>query len=838
MPMTQKPMLQTVFKVLVVLVSFTSGAFAKESLRLEDLYPDDGLFGKNITDASFSHDGRFAASEYRPHAERRHGSDVYVLHVASGEVRRMTSAELFETHRDNARIVLADRRKRLEKASVRPDQRHVAEPGSFDVIGVFGVAEVPVPNDDATSDDRPRYNGINSYTWSPSADEMLVVAGGDVYRLSIDESAWISNDDYRGTLKRLTRTRHGEASVGYLPDGSGFAFLRRGELIVRQFGDEREVQVDPRLEDGEDLVGYRFSPDGRRLVLLGAKNRTHSGQYTEVVMVRYRDRFADPTTLRRRLPDAEAPDGQASIYIYDLAGHLREDGTLKRVFTRKITGQRDLMVVPHWSPDSRRIAFAEYAQEPQLVTIYEAAVEGDVDGEASSAFEGESADVEISDAIPIYRFLHDGAPATPRRIVPRYLPDSRRVAFITDRTGYRHLFVLDPLYEVLRQVTFGRREVEIVEQTKDHSAVVYTATGENDPTSEQLFRVDLETGESIRLDDGRGRVTDVAASPDGTHAVAARKRWGRPPYPILVTPSGEVELGIVSPQAAHTAAEAEPEHFRFQNRHGHTIHGHMFRPTGLASEPGRPLLIFVYGGPIGSGRNMTARGSYNGDGYLFARYMAERHGYVTATVDPRGTSGFGVAFEKASFGRIGEPQAEDLADAADWLVANADVDPERRAIHGWSFGGFQTQYSMFHDPDIFAAGIAGAGPVQWENYDARYVTGVVGDFDPDEPDALNVLPDMADKLEGHLLLVHGMEDDNVLYQDTIRIYRELLQAGKSHLVELFVDPTGGHYLKGDVDSFDKYQKYEAFLLQHLGSGFADEHGPSTKPADSSTASRR
>jgi dipeptidyl aminopeptidase/acylaminoacyl peptidase len=76
---------------------------------------------------------------------------------------------------------------------------------------------------------------------------------------------------------------------------------------------------------------------------------------------------------------------------------------------------------------------------------------------------------------------------------------------------------------------------------------------------------------------------------------------------------------------------------------------------------------------------------------------------------------------------------------------------------------------------------------------------------------------LAKKLKGKLLLVHGMEDSNVLYQDTVRVYRELLKAGKETLVELFLDPTGGHGLGGDVETFNRYHKYEEFLVRNLGS---------------------
>ena len=149
-------------------------------------------------------------------------------------------------------------------------------------------------------------------------------------------------------------------------------------------------------------------------------------------------------------------------------------------------------------------------------------------------------------------------------------------------------------------------------------------------------------------------------------------------------------------------------------------------------------------------------GNYQADSYFFARYMAERHGYVTCTIDPRGMSGYGGTFEKANFERVGKPQVEDLVDGVKYLVANLGVDPKRVGIHGWSFGGFQTQMCLYTEPDVFAVGIAGAGPTEWENYNAWYSTGTIGSSRTGQPDLgkFSLLP-LAKNLKGKLLLVHG-----------------------------------------------------------------------------------
>ena len=140
-------------------------------------------------------------------------------------------------------------------------------------------------------------------------------------------------------------------------------------------------------------------------------------------------------------------------------------------------------------------------------------------------------------------------------------------------------------------------------------------------------------------------------------------------------------------------------------------------------------------------------------------------------------------------------------------------------LNGWSFGGFQTQYTMYTRPELFAAGIAGAGPTEWENYNSWYSGRTIAKVDRSKPNLRkhSLLP-LAPGLKKPLLLVHGMMDPNVLYQDTVNVYRVLLESGKAALVELFLDPDGEHAMGGAVKPAAWHRKYEAFWLRVLGRG--------------------
>jgi len=794
------------------------------------------------------------------------------------------------------------------------------------VVGAIGerltLGDVVLDDDAEINDDKdgtpvrvraPRYAGIASIEWSPVAHDMLLITGGDLYRLTIDAEAWdrtfgppagspppppaeepaelpeavdpdaAQNGEgseqaekeqgvkeqgvaeeaaaesvpvteggsvapkapelapvtpYRGELIRLTRTRESMSDVQYLPDGSGYTYLRGGALLRVSFGDHGIVQLDPALKDGERMVGYRISPDMRRLVFLANRGETTGARARQVTIVNYRDRFAAARQVSRHMPDDPWPESYTSVYLYDLRGHEREDGKLERVFTRRVSGPRDVMQVPEWSPDSSRIAFAAFDQQTDEMKVLEAGfvpdrkpaeqtpaateqpaeampAEGDAENKEDESFKIENARV-------VYRFLHHGGPNTPRMVRPMYLPDSRRMVFITEISGFRHLHLLEPRYEKLTQVTTGLHEVYPFHHTRDNTTLFVTST-QGDPAQEHVHRIDLNTLEVTRLTQTPGVYQGVAVRDDGSMLLALHADFGSPRELVAIRPEGDdaqrfVRLTDSHPVEAHRLTRAAPEYFTYENRHGQTIHGHMFKPADWKPEDKRPLLIYVYGGPLSANNNQITRGSFSAPGYFFARYMAERHGYVTATIDPRGASGFGAVFEKANFEQVGKPQTEDLVDGARWFVANHGVDPKRMALHGWSFGGFQTQMVMYTEPDVFAVGIAGAGPTEWHNYNSWYSTGTVGTNRPGRTDLdkFSLLP-LAKNLKGKLMLVHGVEDSNVLYQDTVRVYRELLKAGKEVHVELFIDPTGGHGLGGDVKTIGRYRKYEDFLIRNMGS---------------------
>ncbi|MEL7498511.1 MAG: prolyl oligopeptidase family serine peptidase [Planctomycetota bacterium] len=832
----------------------------EKELTLERLFPEESIFGPSARSTAFSADGRYAAYLYRPYNERRHGNDLWIYDFKEEKNTRVTDLAILAKFQRSARVVKQDRlakhkqdekkddnkSSKPEKKKANEDKKDEADEGeekekTAEEIEAENEIVNSVSEKDADDKYAPRYEGISGFKWHPKENSMLVFSQGDVYHIA---------DVTAPELKRLTKTTSNESKVDFLPDGSGYTYNVDSAVYRIRFDNHLIEQLNPRLESGRELSNYSISPDGKKLVLVA---RTPGGFSSsggrKVDIIRYRDRFAKADSISRTVSDDEIKPQDVFVYLFDLEEIGWEDSELLQVFHKKIDDPRDVISRPNWSLDSQKITFCFFNQKDDVVEIRvgefpdekeykkrlaeaekkaeknrkeqvaEAKKKDEEENRRARAPRVSRAPLTVEfEAKSIYEFKHDGGPNTPRMVSPDWAADSKHVVFVSEMSGFRHVHLLDTLYQSTRQLTSGHYEVYPIDFSEDHKTLYVTATKDS-PAQTMVYSVDIESGDMERLSNEDGVYRSVAVSDDGKRMLANYATYGK--LVQLVVQDGKKSKPITEshPEEAVELTQWKPEFFEYENREGHTIHGMMIKPDDWnpKSKNKYPLLIYVYGGPLGTSKSVVDA-SYRSESYFFGGYMAKKHGYLSVVIDPRGQSGYGGLFEKANYEQVGKPQVDDLVDGVKHLTENFNVDTERVGIHGWSFGGFQTQMCLYTEPDVFKVGMAGAGPTEWENYNAWYTTGTVGPSKKGSPDQKKYsLRPLAKNLKGKLLLVHGMEDTNVLFQDTVAIYRELLKAGKEAHVELFLDPTGGHGLGGDVKTLNKMRKYEEFLLRTLGS---------------------
>ncbi|MBI9017658.1 MAG: S9 family peptidase [Phycisphaerae bacterium] len=765
---------------------------SSHKVTLKEMFPDKYGFGPSAKDMTFSHDGKYAAWLYRPADEVRHGNDIYLMSTETGKITRITYPSVLAKFQSSSRKVVEDRKNKAKKVKTEeikdsdtPEQKKaIKEIKALKERGDWVSSKDP---DDSRA---PRYSGISSYYWAPNTQEMLFSSEGDIYRFDFEKEK----------ITRLTQTQQRESSIQWLPDGDGYICSRDKSYFITKFNSSYVRQLDPKFPSGQELGSLNLSPDGK-WIAFATYRQTKEGQYSKVDIAQYRSRLMQSREVTRQVSDDAPAHYEQQIYLYKISENFDEKDDLKKVFSINTTAIGDIITDPVWAPDSTKIAFLTFMHATSLVQIHQAQI----------------TDNKPEQAKQLVKFFHNGGPNTPRMMELFYLADNKRILYNSEQSGFRHLHILDPLYENMKPLTSGPFEVYPLGLSKNRKWV-YVQTTKVHPSQKDVYKVSVQNGKMVRMTFEKGTYASPAIAPDGTMVLSRRSAFNFPGELVksdLITKK-ETTLTDSHTDEAKKWAQYSPEFFDFINRHGHKLYGSMFKPEDCKKTDKRPLLIYFYGGPLGTTKQ-ASQPNFGGEAYGFPLYMTQNHGYITCTIDTRGNSGYAGIFEKANYNQVGKPQVEDIVDCVNYFVKNHGADPKRVGIHGWSFGGFQTQMCMYTEPEVFAAGIAGAGPTEWENYNSWYTTHTIGKSEPGQATLkkFSLVP-LAKNLKGNLLLVHGMEDSNVLYQDTMQVYRELLKNGKETLVELFLDPTGGHGLGGDVNSRSRFKKYEQFLLRTLG----------------------
>jgi dipeptidyl-peptidase-4 len=238
-----------------------------------------------------------------------------------------------------------------------------------------------------------------------------------------------------------------------------------------------------------------------------------------------------------------------------------------------------------------------------------------------------------------------------------------------------------------------------------------------------------------------------------------------------------------------------------------TLHARLIKPANFRAGVKYPAVVMVYGGPgAQSVRNAWQGASWD-------QVLAHR-GFVIWQLDNRGSKGRGHAFETPLYHRTGQTELADQLEGVRYLIAQGFVDPARIGLYGWSYGGYMTLYSLLNAPGVFRAGIAGAPVTSWRNYDTIYTERYMGLPEENEEGYRASSPlEYADKLQDKLLILHNIEDDNVLFQNTLQMANAFEKAGK--LFDMVVYPEKSHSVEGpfrrellekETDFFEKNLK--------------------------------
>ncbi len=388
----------------------------------------------------------------------------------------------------------------------------------------------------------------------------------------------------------------------------------------------------------------------------------------------------------------------------------------------------------------------------------------------------------------------------------RFYPDN--FSFVSDKSGYPHLYWYSMNGNLIKQVTSGNYEVKSFIGWNPDTNEFYYTSNEESPMRQAVYKIDRK-GKKVKLSNQQGTNSPIFSS----SMKYFMNKFTSLDTPMLITlndNTGKVLKTLVTNDKLKEKlagyAIPQKEFFTFKTTEGVDLNGWMMKPVNFDPSKRYPVLMFQYSGP-GSQQVLDKWG------ISWETYMASL-GYVVACVDGRGTGGRGSEFQKCTYLNLGVKEAKDQVEAAKYLSGLPYVDKGRIGIWGWSFGGYMTIMSMSEGTPVFKAGVAVAAPTDWKYYDTVYTERFMR-TPKENAEGYKAASafSRADNLHGNLLLVHGMADDNVHFQNCTEYAEHLVQLGKQFDMQVYTNRNHGIY--GGNTRNHLYTRLTNFFLNNL-----------------------
>ncbi|RJF91037.1 S9 family peptidase [Sphingomonas cavernae] len=617
--------------------------------------------------------------------------------------------------------------------------------------------------------------GIVAYDWAPDSKSLLVPLDGDLFLATRD-----------GKVRRLTETKAGELNATISPKGGFVSFVRDQNLFALDLksGQEKQLTRDGggtlswgvsefvAQEEMDRTKGSWWSPDDARIAVARVEE---SG----VMIVSRAAIGAEGTKVYdQRYPRAGTPNAKVDLYV------MRADGA--EAVKVDLGNDPDYYLARvDWLPDGSALIVQ---RENRAQTELELLKVDPATGKATPLHtETSKTWINLSNDL---RALRDGS-----------------LIWTSERSGFSHIYHWkNGQWTQLTSGDWAVREVAGVDQAKGR---VYFLGNRETPVEQHLYSVDIaKPGAITRLTEA-GWWNTAVMDAGATRAIITRSNPSQPEQVYLADASGKRRAWIEEnalkgqhPYAPFAESHVAPTFGAMKAADGSTLHYKLLTPK---IEPGKryPVFVQVYGGP-GGGRQVTA-----GWGGGLHQYLVDRD-WVVFSVDGRGTPDRGKAFEDQIHKAMGTVEVQDQLAGVAWLKQQAFVDPTKIAIYGWSYGGYMTLKLLEAAPGAYAAGISGAPVTRWELYDTHYTERYMGNPATElAPYAKSGVLGDATKIADPLLLIHGMADDNVVFENSTALMATLQQAGKPF--ETMVYPGQTHRVAGDGVSVHLWRTIQNFL---------------------------
>lgn len=398
-------------------------------------------------------------------------------------------------------------------------------------------------------------------------------------------------------------------------------------------------------------------------------------------------------------------------------------------------------------------------------------------------------------------------PQKPLIFIPN---NTQQFLYQTDKDGYNQLYLYDTQGSLIRKLGKGNVIVIDFQGFDSKGTKAYYIGATNNGLERHLFEVELKNGKTTQLTKING-THNATISESGNYILDQYSNLTTPNKIQLISKKDDKTKTILSANNPFTSQINLPkiEFKTFVSPDGQTpLNARITYPSNFDSSKKYPVMLYLYGG---SHAQLVTDRWLGGVGY-FDLYMAQ-NGYLVFTLDNRGSDARGRDFTRVTHRNLGEAEMADQLIGIEYLKSLPYVDSSNMGIFGWSYGGFMTTSLMTKHNNIFKAAVAGGPVMDWKYYEAMYGERYM-DTPQENPEGYKKtsLLNKADKLNGHLLIIHGAQDPVVVQQHSMDFVEQCIKAGKQ--VDYFLYPTHEHNVSGK-DRIHMYEKIAKYFDIHL-----------------------
>jgi dipeptidyl-peptidase-4 len=611
----------------------------------------------------------------------------------------------------------------------------------------------------------------NSFQWARDSKHLVFQSNfKPLFRNSGISDYYVYSLADRGLQLATRGARTGELS----PNGAMLGFEKGGNMYVTDLSSHQEKQLTSDATENvynghfdwvyEEEFGmgqaWRWSPDSRRIAYWQLDDSAEPVfQFSDLS-------GTHPTWTKIRVPLVGDPNPKVRIGVVDV-------GSGKNLWLD--TGEQGDFYIPriYWTGqrDTLAVMTLNRAQNEMKLFFF------DVNSGGRRLVMTERSKTWL-DVYDFYANIDD---------MISFPEGSREFFWISDRDGWQHVYRYDYSGKLINQVTNGKWSVTRIEGINPKGRTIYYSSTKASPLQRQLS--------SVRFD---GKGTRSITSAQGTHGIDMSPntqyfidRWSSLRQPKQVelwsTTGRKLRTMEGNAQVSEWLATHEysaPEIFTFKTSDGVSVDGSIMKPVPFDPTKRYPVVFAIYGGP--GSQQVYDQFSTSG----LAQWLAQQ-GYIVVGLNNRGTNNYGSAFMKVVHKQLGKYESRDFAEAARYLDKQSYVDPARTAIIGTSYGGYSAVIAMELYPGVFEVGVANSAVGDWRLYDSIYTEhymGLLADNKQGYDESSPILN--APKLKGHLMLIHGLMDENVHPANTTQLLTAFTNAGKD--VELRLYPPGRH----------------------------------------------